>query len=262
MQRIQKFLQRLFSLRNLAPLVIIVVAVVGSLGVRPFGISFSSDQIIMALLAFLAIDALVERLELLTNIEEQVRSIHKTLTPKIGSDNFLKKRDFQWLENLVTESQNEIWVSGVTLDSMVALIHVFERKIKQGCKVRFLAPDPDSPALIEIAKYFASDPDFIAARIRSNLGVLSSRLQRISNNSLEIRLLDKILTTGYVISDSGNGRGRMVVQLYSYWIGVEGSPLFELSAGNDKQWYPIYYRQFEKAWDDAKPFIYKINSEK
>jgi len=254
MQRFQEFLRRFFSLRNVAPLVIIAGAVIGSLGLRPFGVVFTSDQIIMALLAFLAIDALVERLELLTDIEQGVQHIHKALIPRITSDAFFRKRDSQRLEQLIGESLSEVWVAGITLDTMAALKNVFRNKVKQGCKIRILALSPDGTALQEMAKYFGSDPDFIAARIRSNLRVLGPNLKRIPGGSVEVRVLDRVFTTGYAISDPNNPNGNMIVQFYTYWLGVEGSPLFELAKQEDRQWYPIYLRQFEKAWEHATDY--------
>lgn len=256
MQRFREFLKRLFSLRNVAPLLIIMGAIVGSLGIKPFGISFTSEQIIMALLAFLAIDALVERLELLTDIEQGVQFIRKTLKPTVTSEAFFKKRDSRRVESLIDQSRGEIWVAGITLDTMVTLVDLFRIKLKEGCKIRILALNPDGVALQEMAKYFGSNPDFVAARIRSNLGVLASTLKRVPNGSIEIRTLDRAFTTGYVISDPTSPKGYMVVQFYTYWLGVEGSPLFELSAQEDKQWFPVYLQQYEKAWTHATDYNY------
>jgi len=259
-QRFQEFLKRLFSLRNVAPLLIITGAIIGSLGIKPFGVSFTSEQIIMALLAFLAIDALVERLELLTNIEQGVQFIQKTLKPTVTSEAFFKKRDSRRVETLIDQSRGEIWVAGITLDTMVTLVETFRTKLKEGCKIRFLALTPDGVALQEMAKYFGSDPNFVAARIKSNLGVLASRLKRVPNGSIEIRTLDSPFTTGYVISDPSSPKGHMVVQFYTYWLGVDNSPLFELAAQEDKQWFPIYLRQYEKAWTHATEYDYQTSS--
>lgn len=254
MQRLRDFLKRLFSLRNVAPLLVIMVAIVGGLGIRPLGISVTSEQIIMALLAFLAIDALVERLELLTNIEREIQLIRKALRPTVTSEAFFKKRDPRRVEGLIDQSRREIWIAGITLDTMVTLIDLFRVKLKEGCKIRILALSPDGAALQEMAKYFGSEPDFIAARVRSNLSVLASALKKVPNGSIEIRVLDRAFTTGYVISDPQSPKGYMIVQLYTYWLGVEGSPLFELSAQEDTLWYSIYLQQYEKAWTHAAEF--------
>lgn len=253
MERFREFMRKLLSLRNLAPLIVIIGAIVGSFGLTPFGIQFSTDQIILALLAFLAIDALVERLDLLAGIEQGVQTIRKMLTPKVKADIFLKKRkNFPRMEKLINEARNEIWVAGVTLDTMVTIAGTFESKMKQGCNLRFLALTPNGEALQAAAKYYAVSHDFTTTRIRSNLIALASRLKSSEKSSVEIRVLDRVFPTGYFIIDPNSHKAQMIVQLYLYHIDAEEAPLFELSKTDDEQWFSIYMRQYEKAWDDAK----------
>jgi len=137
---------------------------------------------------------------------------------------------------------------------MVTLADLFRTKLREGCTIHILALNPDGVALEEMAKYFGSNPEFIAHRIRSNLRALASTLRKVPGGSIEVRTLDRVLTVGCVISDPASVRGRMIVQFYTYWLGVEGSPLFELSAEEDKQWFPVYLRQYEKAWSHAKVY--------
>lgn len=255
MERFREFTRRLLSLRNLAPLLIIIGAVIGSLGLTPFGIQFKTEQIILALLAFLAIDALVERLDLLTNIEQGVASVRKMLTPKVAADVFLKKRkNFPRMEQLINEARNDIWVAGVTLDTMVTLVSTFESKMRQGCNIRFLALAPDGEALQVAAQYYATEPTFTATRIKSNLIAIASRLKSTDKGLVEIRVLDRVFPTGYFITDPNSPKGQMIVQLYLYHIDSEEAPLFELSKSDDTQWFTLYMRQFERAWNDATEF--------
>lgn len=66
-------------------------------------------------------------------------------------------------------------------------------------------------------------------------------------------MLDRVLTTGFVIVDANSADGRMFVQFYSYWYGVPHSPIFELARADDPIWYPDV-RQYEKAWEDSEPY--------
>lgn len=255
MKRLQEFARRLFSLRNVAPLLIIIGAVIGGLGLTPLGIQFKAEQVIMALLAFLAIDSLVERLDLLTNIEQGVASIQKTLTPKVTADVFFKRRkNFPRMEQLINEARSDIWIAGVSLDTMVTLISTFESKLKQGCRIRFLALAPEGEALQVAAKYHATEPTFWSTRIKSNLVAIGSRLKSAGNGSVEIRVLDGVFPTGYFITDPNSHKGQMIVQLYLYHLDSEETPLFELSKSDDKQWFALYMTQFERAWNDAIEF--------
>jgi hypothetical protein len=69
----KKFLKRLLSLKNIVPLLVIVIAFAATFISNPFGLQL--DQVILALLAFLAIDSLVERLETLHGIEMNVKRV-------------------------------------------------------------------------------------------------------------------------------------------------------------------------------------------
>ena len=166
MQSLKSLLRRLASPRNMLPLVIIIGAVVGVFDISFFGVRVESEQIIMALLGFLAIDALIERLDILANIEQGIRTISRTISPSATSDAFFRSRDFHKVENLIREANNEIWVHGVTLDGLVTLAYLLEDKLKEGCKVRILAPDPNGSAILETAYYFGSRRDLIAMRLK------------------------------------------------------------------------------------------------
>lgn len=252
MKRYQEFIRRLFSLRNISPILIIILAIIGSLGLTPFGAKLSNDQVILALLAFLAIDALVERIDLLTNIEQDIQSIKKSFKPKMGADMFLKKRrSFPRMELLINEAKNELWVAGVTLDTMVTTASDFKYKMEQGCNLRFLALSPEGEALQLAAKYFSTNPDTLIIRIRNNLRTLASRLKSPEKGSIEIRILDRVFPTGYFIADPYSPKGRMIVQMYFYHVYVEEAPLFELSKEEETEWFSIFLRQFENAWNDA-----------
>jgi hypothetical protein len=254
MEKIKIFLRRLSSPRNILPIVVIVGAIIGVFNLEIFGTSAKSEQIIMALLGFLAIDALVERLDLLTNIEQGITSIRANLSPRVQSDFFLQKKDFGKVEKLIQDSEYEIWIYGVTLDGLVTLANLFREKLGRGCKIRVLAPDPDGLAFQETARYFGSRPEKLAMRLRNNLENLLVRFKQVPNGSFEIHLLDRVLTSGYVISEPKTSRGKALIRLYSYWYGVENAPTFELSSQEDVQWYPVFLSQFDKAWEHSKSY--------
>jgi len=255
MQNIKGFFRKLFSLRNIAPLLIIAGALVGSLGIKPFGITFASEQIILALLAFLAIDALVERIDLLANMEGGIDSIRKMLMLTTKASALLKKRkDFPRMEHLINEARNDLWVSGITLDLMATLVRTFDSKMKEGCNIRFMALDPEGDSLQMAARFQGQHPNLDPFRIGSNLTMIASGLKSTGRGTVEIKVLDRVFTTGYFIVDPLGPRGRMIVQLYLYHIDPEDSPLFELSKEEDPQWFSTYLNQFEMAWSDAKSF--------
>jgi len=255
MKRLLKFLGRLFSLRNLAPMLIIAGAIVGSLDLHPFGIQFQTNQIVLALLAFLAIDSIVERLDLLANIEQKITSIQKTVNSKTNTADLIKRRqDFPRLEQIIDEARDEIWVTGVTLDAIITMISLFEAKLQEGCNLRFMALDPSGKSIDLAARYYGNDAELSATRIRANLAYLASRLQSTDKGSVEIRVLDQLFPSGYIAIDPNNREGQMLIQLYLYRIDSEIAPILTISKESGEQWFSLYMLQLEKAWNDAQAF--------
>jgi hypothetical protein len=253
MRRFKEFAKRLFSLRSLPTLIVIIGAIV--ISILSFGGRIPIDQAILSVLALLAVDGLVERLDLLAGIEEDVQSIRETLTPAIRADAFLKRRkDFPRMEQLISEARSEIWVAGVTLDTMATLARTFESKVQQGFHVRLLALSPEGDALPLASQYHASSPEFTATRIKSNLATLASRLASGKDGLVEIRVIDRVFPTGYFIADPNSPQGQMIVQLYLYNIDAEEAPLFKLSRADDPRWFSLYMRQFEQAWIEGTEF--------
>ncbi|MBI5294053.1 MAG: hypothetical protein HY869_01155 [Chloroflexi bacterium] len=254
-KKIVKFATRLFAFRNLVALFTIAIAIIGSIGIKPFGITYSTEQIVLAVLAFLAMDALVERLDILTNIANGVESIQQATKPKLTASVLLKKRkEFPRMEKIIDDAKSEIWITGVTFDSLIPFTSSFQEKLEQGCSIRFMAPDPDGKALDMAAKYYGYDPKFYAARIKSNLAYICERLRPTKKGSLEIRVLDMLFPSGYIVTDRSTPAGRNVFQSYLYKTSPQESPAITIYKESDAEWFSIYLIQLEKAWEDAKPF--------
>ena len=257
MSAFREFAFRLVSLRNVAPIVIIAVAVMGSTGVRPFGVEVTSDQIIMALLAFLAIDSLVERLEILTNIERGIQSALRLLSPRTSIEAFFKRRrDYPRMEQLISEARQEIWISGFNLSGTAALSASLRRRLEEGCRIRFMAHDPTGDAFPASAKYYVSakDPELAFQRIATSLTALKSLLGEENSSLFEVRVLDRVFPTGYFVIDPNTTHARMIIQSHLYQTQTDESPLFDVSKTESPHWFAVYLNQFELAWKDAKPF--------
>lgn len=255
MEKIKHFSKRLFTLRNLAPMLIILGAIIGSLGFTPFGIRFTNEQIILALLAFLAIDSLVERLDLLSDMEEGIRHIRNAVTAKVNASLFFKKGvDFPRMEQLIKDARKDIWIAGVTLTSTMAITGELVEKMLDGCNIRILALDPRGKRFDMASEYFNVNPEYAADRIELTLRNIYWRLAQPNNGSFEVRTIDNILSTGYLIIDPESQSGWMNVRLYLYGWGAKNAPLFTLRRSEDPNWFEIYLSQFKEAWDDAKQF--------
>ncbi len=255
MQRVKDLLRRLSSPRNILPLIAILGAIVGVFNISLFGLTVKPEQIIISLLGFLAVDALIERLDILTNIEQGIQSVTKLINPKVPSEAFFHTRDFSKVEKIIRESHNEIWIYGVTLDGLVTLVNPMQDKLRKGCKIRILAPNPDGNEFEATARYFGSRPAQLASRLKGNLDNLGIRFRQVQNSDFEIKVLNRVFTTGYVISDPNSAEGKMLIQLYMFWFGVNNSPNFEIVSKDDKEWHPVFIRQFNKAWEFATTYV-------
>jgi len=248
--KIKELLRRLFSLRNVVPLLIIVGAFVGTFVPTPFGLQ--RDQLLLGLLAFLAIDALLERLELLTNIEKDVEVIKKLVASQTSKTGFLKHRsDFPRLEHLIAEARKEIWVCGITLDTMVTLTGVFVSKLDEGFNLRFLTVSPEENVVREASDYFGADSTEFAGRLEANLDSLHWRFAQSYPQQVEIRTIGHRLALGYFIVDPHYEQGYMTVMPYLHREKGDVLPMFLLSRSTDPHWFDIHLKDFETLWSSA-----------
>lgn len=243
--------RRFLKLRNVVPFFIIVVAFMATFFTTPFGLQ--RDQILLALLAFLAIDAIIERTEILTYIESDVETIKELITSQTtGKDFFRFRKDFPRIEHLIAEAEQEIWVSGIVLVTMVPLSGIFNSKLKQGFKLRFLMVNPaENNTLQDTGIYFGEDPDDIAAKITASLNDLYRKLVKTYPEQVEIRLTDHRPNLGYFIVDPHRKQGYMTVEPYLYRTESSQRPMFLLSQ-EDSRWFSVYLADFELLWSKAQ----------
>jgi len=247
----KELFRRLFSLRNIVPLITIVGAFIGTFLVTPFGLQ--REQLLLALVAFLAIDALVERLELLTNIENDVRATKELIASRAVGKEFLRhRRDFPRLEHLITDAKKEIWMSGVALDTIATFTGLFNARLQEGIKLRFLATSPEENIVKGIGDYFGVDTDELTERIRANLNTLNKRLAPTDPQQIQIRTIDQRPAIGYFIVDPHSEQGFMTGITYLYRIqGNDMPPMFLLSKKTDPYWFEFYLKDFEMLWNHA-----------
>jgi hypothetical protein len=255
-QKAREFLRRLFSFRNIAPLLIIIGAFVGTFIENPFGLK--REQLLLGLLAFLAIDALVERLELLTNIEDDVKSIKQLVTSRTSSQHFLKQRkDFPQIEKMVEVAKEEIWVNGIKLDTMAAITALFKLKLSKGVKLRFLAISPEDETVNETSGYFGSDVEDLLNSLKVNLNTLSKRLAHTNPEQVEIRTIKHRPSLAYFIVDPNHEDGYMTVFPYFYQsVGNYEPPFLLLYKKTDSYWFYIYLKDFETLWNNAEKWSF------
>jgi len=246
----RKFLKRLLSLKNVVPLLVIAVAFAGTF--LPDTLGLEREQIILGLLAFLAIDSLVERLEMLSNIEEAIGRVNNLVKSQSSRRSMLRHRqDGPPLDEVISGAR-EIWVSGVNLPTMAILTDLFQEKAKEGARLRFLGVAVDRDQVELMARYFGLDKDELAASIEVNLTRLYDRLVRSFPQNVELRTTTHRPGRGYFIVDPHSDRGYMTAIAYLYQTQeTHWRPELFLSKRTEPYWFKIYLNEFKRLWDDA-----------
>jgi hypothetical protein len=224
------------------------MAFVGIYWENPFGLK--REVIMLWLLAFLSIDALVERHTLLTNMEKDIELLTKSIKLKLCGRDFLKHRkEFPRLEQLVSDANKEIIVTGIALDSIARIIGVFKSKAKEGCNIKFLSISPKDNITNETANYFKEDSSALMSRLNINLDLIYKELVISYPDQVEIRTTDFRPAFGYFIVDSLLDKGYMTVESYIPVADSVNRPFFILTKTMDDVWFEIYLNHFNQLWD-------------
>lgn len=224
---------------------------------------------ILAILALLAGGELVQRYTKLTRIEHMLIDIDNTtksasIQPSV--DRFLKnRRDFAPFEQRI-EQANEICILAASFIGIATTYSgLFTRKIKEGCKFKFLLikPETDSATIMSKALYTIKGPSDFNSDIKRTLQKLRSIVE-ISKNSnikgtIEIKLMEWVPSYSMVLINPNKPNGEIIVELYSFLEDFFDRPHFELTA-KDHKWYEFFYCQFNTIWDKAEPYIVNQNS--
>ncbi len=260
----EKLIKKLFTLKNILILLIIILALVGAIFpdfLQKLG--FSSDQVILALLAGLAVDTLIERIGYLERIEANIASLENKVELRVSADNVFRIRDemdafLPWLREC-----EEMWISGRDL---MNLLNHYSKHIQQaaesGKKFRFLIIDPDEPALMNV----------VAASSALSLNGLSREktvrqafdiLKRMVNSTpnIKAKLVNWVPIHSYLIVDGQKENGRMRVEMFGYKIGAGERLHVTLTRAADSRAFDHHFKQFKGIWKDAKSLTIHSNDQ-
>ena len=217
------------------------VAIVLSL----FGIITLSiaENITIALLGLLAIDALSERLNVLEGIENKLSSLSAGQT--------LKSRTEVLPVDIHAAHATEICfvaISGISL--RVRYFGFLEKKIKDGCRVRVILLDPDElgvQACNLISRVTTAQAD-IRSALESFRGLM--QLEKVKGK-FEVRLSKAFIPFAMQAIDLHKASGSMVVEFHTYKKTLNERPHIFLTALDHPQWFDFYRQQFEQAWSES-----------
>jgi hypothetical protein len=224
--------------------------ILGLLGVIQISVV---EGLILLAIGLLAIDALTERIQILSRIEIALQRIQR---PKSTSEDFLISSYSQirpLSERLLTARQ--LWVSGTNLVHL--LTHheeiLIECITQRGLEVKFLIASPESPFIGEMAIMNypeSSNPlEIFTVSMNKTSVQLRELIKKSPTTQIEIRYLTHYPLQSLLIIDGGLPDGEIQVNLYKH----TRTPIavFLLESPSATQWYRVFLDEFLYLWNSA-----------
>lgn len=226
------------------PLITIALAL-GAVVLSLFGFleTTVAEEVIITLMALLAVDALVERMGLLEKMNARIE--------KWPEEEVLRDRSkLNRMEELAAGA-TEIWAAGTSLVSIIRPYdHFFLQKLKEGCNLRFLVLDPKSEAAHVWDK--KQQTPTTKRDIKSSLQSLDNLIkQRRLKGRCEVRLAQAFLPFSMVIVNAQKEYGKMTVEMLAYKKNLHDRPHLQLTKRDHEKWFRFFYDQFEILWQDS-----------
>ena len=241
----------------IVPAVLVVLAIVTSLEPKVFGVEISERQIVLGFVAFLGVDALIERTGRLHRIEKALSELSRYVAGPVPVDRVLRTRgSFERMDLLARRARGSVLIIGINLEGAVTALTALLDLASAGGTVRLLAMDPEGTALAPSAQMAGVDPQIRSAKITQNLSLLKSafdaRLTAAASRRVSLQVVDRIFPVGVTGIDVAARDGRLIVQHYLTRTAAEQAPLLDLRRDVDGVWFERYEAQCEASFDGAK----------
>jgi len=241
-------------LARIVPIVTVSAAasalVLGQLGFVQMTVA---EQVIVGLLALLAIDAFAERIGILRRIEVLVSEANSV--PALWPRTEIPRPD-RFAKNAST-----IDVLAVSAVSIVTQFRGFYReRLEHGCRIRVLILDPDSEAAViharqALVEQLAQPEEVLRMHVRSTIAALVPLLksERSHSGSIELRLSPIFAPFSLVGVDLEKDSGAIVVEFHTYRTDIDTRPHVVLDRQRQGHWFGFFRDQFEIVWNDSRP---------
>lgn len=205
-----------------------------------------AEDIIIALLALLAVDALTERLTILERLSTRLSHLPLGHT--------LRKRTDILAPVEHAQHASEICILVVHGTSVIPPYSGFyKKKLQAGCSFRVILLDPTVPAL---------ETWHLLTGHRDSDHIIGTTLQALrelvelpeARGSCEVRLSQVYLPFSIFAANLTKETGSMNVEYHAYRRSIDERPHVHLTARDNPYWFEYYKQQFEDAWSDATPW--------
>lgn len=204
-----------------------------------------AEEIIITLIGLIAIDALIERLNILEKIESKLDL--QQYKPA------LRKRVEVITPDKMAKNASSFYVMAISACSIaIPYVELYESKLKEGCNIRIILLSPKSRYLNAVD---LQNLDNIQTKLHidSALEALTPlEKKRNYKGKFEIRLSEVFFPFSIVGVDFEKSSGKMTVEYHCYKVPLDSRPHIFLEKEKDPFWFGFYQNQFELAWADAK----------
>jgi hypothetical protein len=211
-----------------------------------------AEQVIVGLLALLAIDAFAERMGILRRIEAFICEANSV--PALGIRRSIPKPD-EFAKNAST-----IDILAVSAFSVVPPHTGFYReRIDHGCRIRVLVVDPDSAGVGVHArqshlKQAAQPEEVCRMHIQSTIAALAPLLK---SKKVQLGLSPIFAPFSLFAVDREKDSGATVVEFHTYRTDLDGRPHVVLARQQQAHWFDFFRKEFETMWDDSRLLSYE-----
>ncbi len=241
-------LRKILTIRSAVPVFVVIIAFVTTFIDVKY---FPRDRTVLALLGFLAVNALIDRVYLSGDLKNLLSDVH-TIISKLGLKDIAFRGQFGSTEELILSATKEVWVSGVALDTVSRLTGLFDKQVKSGVQIRFLCMSSEEHVIADAASYFSDDAGGLALRLKTNLENIYKKLIAVHPGKVTIRVLSHRPAVGYFIVDPLDDRGFMRVETYISHTEYNQRPMLQLFSSREKEWFNLFCSDFQNLWDDAQ----------
>jgi hypothetical protein len=259
--------KQIFKRENILILLLILGALLGVVGV-PQKYGFSSEQLLLALLAVLAFDTLVERLGYLDRIEQLSQKTYETVEYSTKKTNDLLEslsrerifpKDFFVLDDLQKkkslETADDFALTGITLNYIVNnYLHIIEQRLSVGVNIRIMLLDTTDSNLAQMQQRGWGVADFDL--YRSLLTQSLRKLEIVANKPksrgiIEIGYLPFYPSFAVDLINASQPQATIWVSVFHHKLSSP-TPKFVVNSSDDPQWFGFFKDQFELLWESCR----------
>jgi hypothetical protein len=248
--RLKKILRRAKSFEIIVPLVTIIIGILGSIGLLDK--LAEKETILIAVSTLLAIEMLVQRLGILSDIKQEIKGNDNEKIRMLPRTNKSYQRFRDYAQNA-----KEVFIIGIDLAFMANPDSAFVKaSLSKGVTYKILMCDPNSCIGNILDQHDERNSDshpHVHNHLKTaadSLEVLKSFAADDPNAKIEIRARADIPSLSLTMIDAESENGSIRVEIKPYKNNMGNVPFFILD--KESYWYPIFVNHYyHKLWNDS-----------